>query len=274
MIPDQHEFDPLKFYSSYPSKVIARPGYPARAQYKSTLLWNLYGKQILDAIGEIKTYADIGGCFGFGANALAYQIAREQECCPDTKVFETSPDFSKAGKILFPNIDFVNEDFTKWDGDLKRFDLVSLFDVIEHIPDPEPFLKAVSARTNFALLKTPMETTGEWRGSRMPQLQGALYEDGHVNFFDPSPYMQLLKRSGFEIVEWRLVPSIVPKGVAESILIPEDTPPKFARREIDVVRMLRRIIKVPLTLYSSIFRYACRIVGGGDYLCFVRLIGA
>lgn len=210
-----HQLGGNNIIKSYSSKVIARPGYPARAQYKSTLLWNLYGKQILDAIGEIKTYADIGGgCSGFGANALAYQIAREQERCPDTKVFETSPDFSKAGKILFPNIDFVNEDFTKWDGDPKRFDLVSLFDVIEHIPDPEPFLKAVSVRTNFTLLKTPMETTGEWRGFRMPQLQGALHEDGHVNFFDPSPYMQLLKRSGFEIVEWRLVPSIVPRGVA------------------------------------------------------------
>ncbi len=58
-------FDPQEYYSSYPSRVILRPGYPARAQYRSTLLWNLYGHIIINSLGSINTYADI---FGFGAN--------------------------------------------------------------------------------------------------------------------------------------------------------------------------------------------------------------
>ena len=37
-------FDPEKFYESYPAKVMLRPGYPTRAQFKSTLMWNLFGE--------------------------------------------------------------------------------------------------------------------------------------------------------------------------------------------------------------------------------------
>ncbi len=68
-------FDHAKFYSSYPSKVIARPGYPTRAAFKSKLLFQLFGKNLLKHTNTITTYADIGGCFGFGANAMSFFIA-------------------------------------------------------------------------------------------------------------------------------------------------------------------------------------------------------
>jgi len=270
MNPSSQPFDPLRYYASYPSKVIGRPGYPARAQYKSTLLWQLYGEYIKRELRRVNSYADIGGCFGFGANALAYQIARTQDSYPDTKVFEISSDFSKIGKIIFPAIDFVNEDFTLWAGHPQCFELISLFDVIEHIPEPAAFLRAVAPRTKYALLKTPMETTGEWRGSRPPLLQGALHEDGHVNFFDPGPYMRMLEQSGFEIVKWDLMPSIVPRGIAQSILSPEDMPAASAGTNVDPARFLRRLIKIPLTLSPKLFKYTRRLVGGGDHLCLIR----
>lgn len=36
-------FDPVKYYSDYPSRVILRPGYSDRASFKSSLSWQLFG---------------------------------------------------------------------------------------------------------------------------------------------------------------------------------------------------------------------------------------
>ncbi|MFH1718659.1 MAG: methyltransferase domain-containing protein [Planctomycetota bacterium] len=165
-------FDPAKYYASYPARIILRPGYPARASYKSTLLFHYFGEYVLSELGEIKDYADIGGCFGFGANAMAFHISQQQGFYPNTSVFEISPEFVATGKLLFPYINFVDGRIECVDGDSKAFDLVTLFDVVEHISSPGVFLKALSRRTKFVLLKTPMETSGEWRGSRPPARQG------------------------------------------------------------------------------------------------------
>lgn len=213
-------FEPRVFYQTYPQKVILRPGYPARAQYKSQLLWSLYGNEILTSIGKIKTYADIGGCFGFGANSMAYKISILQGEYPKTMVFEISQDFINIGKMLFPYIEFIDEDFQKWSKNSCVFDLITMFDVVEHIPNPLPFLSAVANRTHYALIKTPLETTGEFFGAKPPLKQGDEHRDGHVNFFTPKSYLDLLKKSGFKLVKGKIVFSIVPLG-AEGILNPE-----------------------------------------------------
>ena len=213
-------FEPRVFYQTYPQKVMLRPGYPARAQYKSQLLWRLYGNEILMSIGKIKTYADIGGCFGFGANSMAYNINRSQGEYPETKVFEISKDFINTGKMLFPYIEFINEDFQTWSKNSCVFDLITMLDVIEHIPDILPFLSVVANRTHFALIKTPLETGGEFFGAKPPLKQGNEHEEGHVNFFTPNSYLDLLKKSGFKLVKGKVISSIIPLG-AEEILNPE-----------------------------------------------------
>lgn len=213
-------FDPREFYSSYPCKVILRPGYPARAQYKSTLLWKLYGKKIFDSMGNIDTYADIGGCFGFSANSMAFNIFQHQGYYPKTMVFEIADDFITIGKQLFPYIDFVQGDFSSWKGSPSTFDLITMFDVIEHIPNPLSFLSLAAYNFKFALLVTPLETSGEWFGSKPPNKQGYEHNDGHINFFTKDAYLELLDQSGFKLIEGKRVITFVPR-YANDVLEPE-----------------------------------------------------
>jgi hypothetical protein len=214
------KMDIKKFYSEYPQKIISRPGYPARAAYRSWLLWNLYGKIIRNRFGEIKQYADIGGCFGFGANALSYHISRDQTNPPKTHVFEISNDYIKIGKQLFPMIEFHSEAFEHWKGEPQTFDLVSLFDVVEHLPDPKPILKAVASKSKLVLLDTPLETSGEWMGSHPPKKQGENHPDGHVQFFTQTSYERLLSECGLKIIKSKTTSGIVPFG-ARDALMPE-----------------------------------------------------
>lgn len=215
-------FNPEEYYSSYPCRVILRPGYPARAQYKSTLLWKLYGKQLLKSVDKINTYADIGGCFGFGANSMAFNISQHQGFYPKTTVFEISDDFCIIGCQLFPYISFVKGEFSGWKGSPEIFDLISMFDVIEHIPNPSSFLTFAANHFRYALLDTPLETGGEWFGAKPPKEQGYENEDGHVNFFTKDAYLNLLDSSGLELIDGKVVWSLVPP-LSREILNPEIT---------------------------------------------------
>lgn len=265
-------FDPIRYYASYPDTVIARLGHPARAVYKSTFLFGLYGGKILRESGPIATYADIGGCFGFGANAMAYHIAKRQGTMPRTVVFEISPDFVKAGKLLFPHMEFVESEFDKWNGDIPRFDLVTLFDVVEHVVDPAAFLRVIAARSKYVMAKTPMETSGEWRGGQPPPHRGSNHPDGHVNFFIPSAYTRLLDASDLEIVESLLIETIVPRG-SDAILYPEDACLGGARPpgSSGVFRRLKRILGKAVRQFPGVpWKLKRKVLGGGDHVCLCR----
>lgn len=261
-------FDPLEYYSSYPSRVILRPGYPARAQYKSTLLWNLYGHIIMKSLGSIDTYADIGGCFGFGANAMAFHISKCQGNYPETKVFEISSDFITSGKQLFPYIGYIQDDFCLWNGTPKVFDLVTMFDVIEHIPNPISFLSVVANHSKFALIKTPLETGGDWFGGKPPVKQGNEHTDGHINFFTPRTHRELLEKSGFDIVSAQCVFSIVPSA-AEDILNPEDINPGDSS-ELVILKMIKRVGRILVDKKIIPYYFMRKIYGHGDHLCLVK----
>jgi hypothetical protein len=79
----------------------------------------------------------------------------------------------------------------------------------------------VANKTQFALIKTPLETDGDFFGAKPPNKQGYEHEDGHVNFFTPKSYIDLLEKSGFKLVKGKIMFSIIPLG-AESILNPEN----------------------------------------------------
>lgn len=57
---------------------------------------------VLNRVKKINSYADVGGAFGFGTNAMAFQIHKSTVYYPKTKVFEISEDFVKIGRQLFP----------------------------------------------------------------------------------------------------------------------------------------------------------------------------
>jgi len=267
-----NSFNPTEYYNSYPDKVISRPGYPARAAFKSTLIWQKFGRRF-PADFKILKYADIGGCFGFGANSLFFHI-KNSLCVPsypppECFVYELSSAFSDIGSQLFPSFSFVTHAFGD---DSNYFDLVSMFDVIEHIIDPQPFLSMVASRTKYALFNTPLETNGYLGGNKPLGAYGAQHPDGHVNFFTSRKYESLLTDSGFEIIEKCLVPDLVPPGLSAVEAL---TPEIFSSLLVYPWKPKNLSYKLKRNIPSSIWPIIQFLFGRGNHLslCESRIFG-
>jgi len=92
------------------------------------------------------------------------------------------------------------EEFTS---ECDRYDVLTLFDVIEHLLDPFDFIAQMRDRLtdNGLLILTTMDSL-----SLVSRLMGARLEDfrrirEHVYFFSRSNMTQLLEQNGFDIVE-------------------------------------------------------------------------
>lgn len=92
------------------------------------------------------------------------------------------------------------------------FDLVTMWDVLEHLPRPLDFLqraRSLLAPGGWLVLKVPcFARRGRWLAAHVPRTAGALLgSPSHVQFFHPAGLTRLLRRAGFEsIYAERLAP--------------------------------------------------------------------
>jgi predicted TPR repeat methyltransferase len=99
------------------------------------------------------------------------------------------------------NLDVRNEDFLKYDFHDEQFDVVCLWDTIEHLRDPHLYLeKAGGLMTRGGLIAI---TTGDiqslnarWRKEKWR----LLHPPTHLHFFSKKSINGMLKRYGFEVI--------------------------------------------------------------------------
>jgi SAM-dependent methyltransferase len=95
-----------------------------------------------------------------------------------------------------------------------RFDIITMFDFIEHVRDPEDLLRCARLRLNpggVLLLTTPRVGSISWR------LMGPHwfhYVSEHLWFFSPASVRALLGRDGFRSVEVQSAAKAVAVGYA------------------------------------------------------------
>ena len=225
------DFNPQDFYADYARQVIERPGYPARAAYKSLLAWRHFGRALLALPGSLYTVADVGGCFGFGLNAFVFHGRRILGHELRGELYEMGQLYAELGQRLFPHLRFRQEDFTQVALE-QPYDLTLMFDLLEHVAEPAAFLEATRPRTRFLLVKTPLETSlareravAAGRASSLPT--GAAHRDGHLHLFKLPDFLALLEPM-FEVRQtW-----VAPAGTwrPPEILSPERLSPKDLRR--------------------------------------------
>lgn len=99
-------------------------------------------------------------------------------------------------KKTYPTVKVLNEDIQNLPPN--NFDMVTLWDTIEHIPHPKDLLTAIKnqlSKGGYFLFSTPNTKSFEWEVMHTDHVQ--LLPPGHVNLYNKENITSLLKNNGF-----------------------------------------------------------------------------
>lgn len=99
-------------------------------------------------------------------------------------------------KKTYPTVRVLNEDIQ--DLPPNSFDVVTLWDTIEHIPHPKDLLASIKnqlTKAGYFLFSTPNTKSFEWEVMNTDHVQ--LLPPGHVNLYNKENITSLLKNQGF-----------------------------------------------------------------------------
>jgi len=161
-------------------------------------------------LGPITRYADVG-C---GSGAVAQRTVRRlRDAGFDVTVaaaYDVSPHVTR---LDLAGIETHHADFTTVDA---RFDLVTVFDVAEHVPDPAGFLGEVAARARWVAVHLPLEDHLNWnlRDRHRPRLR----DPGHLLVLDFAAALNLVSQAGLQVVDYDYTPGFeAPSGQSSRV---------------------------------------------------------
>jgi hypothetical protein len=163
-------------------------------------------RQIIAQIPEkesIRSYADVGAGHGGVFISLVSELRQAGLPLALSVAYDVGA-FDKSVVAAHPELSFRQEDFLASDA---RFDLVTLNDVVEHVPSPEKFLAAVAARARYVALHIPLDD----RLSVLlaDQFNFRLGPVGHLSFWNPATALTMLTSSGLVPLKCRYTPGFL-----------------------------------------------------------------
>jgi SAM-dependent methyltransferase len=152
-------------------------------------------------LSSVKRLADVG-C---GAGKVAHTLAQQLPAVGAVHGFDVSPQASEFwARFQHPRLQFHTADFL---ADDELYDVVTLLDVFEHVPDYMGFLKALSRKAVHVVFNIPLDMnvvsmlTGQHSAAR------ARY--GHLHYFSRETALLTLADCGFEVLADELRPGFL-----------------------------------------------------------------
>lgn len=143
---------------------------------------------------ELTSYADVGCGSGEIVKLLGKELKLKIKSLQVLKGYDVSP---HVEKLSDETVDFSFEDFTKSN---ENFDLVTLNDVFEHIPNPISFLCEVGKKAKLLVMHIPLE---DCLSVNIRNLQKRKIKDpGHLVFLDINSALNLITTSGLKILDY------------------------------------------------------------------------
>ena len=143
---------------------------------------------------EVSSYIDVGCGSGALTTKVASGLLDAGLGVKVAKGYDVSP---HVAGLEHEQVRFVSEDFCQSD---EQADLVTLFDVLEHVPAPAQFLDAVAQRSKVVGLHIPLDNN--LNSSVRDLFRAKLTDPGHLVFLDAPSALNLLATSGLRVVDY------------------------------------------------------------------------
>jgi SAM-dependent methyltransferase len=143
---------------------------------------------------QTRSYADVG-CGGGGvARLIGEALKADGQALAAVDAYDVSP---HVLSLTQEGVRFHHADFCQAEA---HYDLVTLFDVIEHVPDPVSFMKAVAGRCHFLALHIPLDRS--WVNCFFDRFRKRLQYPGHLVMLDTPMALTLVAMSGLTVLNY------------------------------------------------------------------------
>lgn len=142
----------------------------------------------------------------------------------------------------------------------RPFDLLVLFDVLEHVPNPKTIVRELAPLTKYFLIKLPLENSvfDNYLLPRNKQYPSAVHPDGHLREFHVNDVHAFLVSLGLIPLAYDFY------KYKHSLLFPRFARPKHVTGRIyfEAQKMIKLIMRCLLPK-----RIFLRLIGGGGFVC-------
>lgn len=204
-------FDGLPEYSAGKYHNLHPDRHSEDARFKSEQFLSVFCPTARERGWKIERYADVGCGSGNAVHAIVADLRAHGHPVSEAWGFDVFPEVE--GIESDAGVRFVCGDFTRSG---ERMDLVTLFDVFEHVPDPIGFLRAVGERCDYVSLHIPLDNT--FNHSVRDRYASKLSDPGHMIFLDTPQALSLLSYSGLRVIRYAYTPGFRTPSGTRSLL--------------------------------------------------------
>lgn len=141
------------------------------------------------------SYADVGCGSGEAVRLIADGLKRDGFRLARVRGYDVSPHVSG---LSAPGVEFIAGDYCAGD---ESFDLVTLFDVFEHTPDPAGFIRRVAETCDVIGFHIPLDHS--LNVALRDLFRAKLRHPGHLIFLDAAGALNLLAFAGLRVLDYR-----------------------------------------------------------------------
>jgi SAM-dependent methyltransferase len=143
---------------------------------------------------EVNSFVDVGCGSGDILKSIADSLRVNGFNSAVFKGYDISP---HVVNVKNDGVEYICGDFCESD---EYVDVVTLFDVFEHVPDTIEFIKKVSKRCKIVGFHIPLDCS--WNFAIRNKFHSSLHNPGHLVFMDIASALNLLALSGLRVVDY------------------------------------------------------------------------
>lgn len=162
---------------------------------------SVFNPSILGAVNKSEiNIADVGCGVGGVLHGIIKDLNRQTNVKINGTAFEISEYAVSNGKVMFPELTWINRQLLETDG---PYDVIMFIDVFEHLENPWEMLRLASKVSKYMLIRQPL--LDNYSNFRTDNYKHQREHWGHIAFFNFRSFIDMAKSTGWSPFDTKLL---------------------------------------------------------------------